>query len=125
MVQYARESWLIHIGGESIAYQMNITLTDEEYKALTAEVGSDEELLKERLHELLAQHLRTLHSLKGSLDARDEMGQYLYEAGLIDHIPTHRPYTPEEEAERKRLADLFGQGKPVSEMVIEGRGPRE
>ena len=108
-----------------MAHQMNITLTDEEYKALAAEVGRDEELLEERLHELLAQHLRTLRSLKGSLDTRDEMGQYLYESGLIDHIPTHRPDTPEEAAERKRLADLFGQGKPVSEMVIEDRGPRE
>ena len=108
-----------------MAYQMNITLTDEEYNALAAEVGRDEKLLERHLHELIAQHLHTLRSLKGSLDTRDEMGQYLYESGLIDHIPTHQSDTPEKAAERKRLADLFGQGKPVSEMVIEDRGPRE
>lgn len=112
-----------------MAHQVNITLTDEEYNAFLAEVGKDEKLLEECLHELLAQRLRRSHSLKGSLATRDEMGRYLYESGLIDHIPTHRPYTPEEEAEDKRLADLFGQigpdGKTVSEMVIEDRGPRE
>ncbi len=47
-----------------MAHQMNITLTDEEYKALAAEVGRDERLLEERLHELLAQHLRTSPPLR-------------------------------------------------------------
>lgn len=106
-------------------YHVNLALTEEEYNALIAEAGRDEEVLEEHLHELLTQHLRTAHSLKRSLDTRDEVDRYLYESGLIDHIPTHRPNTPEELAERKRLADLFGQGKPVSEMVIEDRGPCE
>lgn len=51
-------------------------------------------------------------------------GVYLFSEGVIEHIPTGEPITPEEEAERERLALLFGQGKPVSEMVIEDRGPR-
>ena len=35
-----------------------------------------------------------------------------------------QPDTPQEEAERKRLAQLFGQGKLASEMVIEDRCPQ-
>ena len=78
-----------------MAHQMNITLTDEEYKALAAEVGREEKLLEERLHELLAQHLYTLRLLKGfSRYSTMRSGQYLYESGLIDHIPTHQPDTP-------------------------------
>ncbi len=106
-------------------HHVNIALTEEEYSALAAEAGRDEEVLEEHLHELLTRHLHVSSSTKGSLNTRDKVEQSLYESGLIDHIPTHRPDTPEEAAERKRLADLFGQGKPVSEMVIEDRGPRE
>ena len=58
-----------------------------------------------------------------------EVERYLYQTGLIEHIPTHEPDTPEEAAKRKRLADLFGQvgpdGKTVSEIVIEDRGTHE
>ena len=52
-----------------------------------------------------------------------EIQEYLYREGIIEHIPMGEPDIPQEEAERKRLAQLFGQGKLASEMVIEGRGP--
>jgi len=106
-------------------HQVNIALTDEEYKALLAEAGRGEEVLEKHIHKLLTRHLHPSLSVKDPLSTRDDVERHLYESGLIDHIPTHRPDTPEEEAELKRLADLFGQGKPVSEMVIEDRGPRE
>jgi hypothetical protein len=50
-----------------MAHQINITLTDEEYKALAAKVGEDERLLEKRLHDLLAQDLRTSPPLGRSL----------------------------------------------------------
>lgn len=55
---------------------------------------------------------------------RREVQEYLYKEGVIEQIPTNGPETPDEEKERSRLAHLFGQGKPASEMVIEDRGPR-
>jgi len=103
-----------------MAYQMNITLTDEEYNALAAKVGKDERLLEKHLHTSLP--------VGCSLSERD-MQRYLSQRGMTYRIPTDHPETLEEEAEDKRLADLFGQvgpdGKTVSEMVIEDRGLRE
>ncbi len=58
------------------------------------------------------------------LALRDLITEFLYREEVIENIPTDEPDTPEEEAERQRLARLFGQGKPASEMVIEDRGPR-
>lgn len=105
-------------------HQVNIALTDEEYKALLAEAGRGEEVLEKHIHELLTQHLR--RSLPGNCSLSErEIQQHLSRRGIVYRIPTGQPDTPEEESERKRLADLFGQGKPVSEMVIEDRGPRE
>jgi hypothetical protein len=103
---------------------VNIALTEEEYNALSAEAGRSEEKLEKHLHELISQHLHRSLPLDHPLSERD-IQQYLSHRGIIYRIPTGQPETPEEEAERKRLADLFGQGKPVSEMVIEDRGPRE
>ena len=107
-----------------MAHQVNITLTDEEYNAFLAEAGCDEEVLQERLHELLTQHLRLLLPPDRPLGDHD-IQRYLSHRGIIYRIPTDQPEMLEEDPERKRLADLFGQGKPVSEMVIEDRGPRE
>jgi hypothetical protein len=109
-------------------HYVNIALTDDEYNALSAEAGRDEEVLAEHLHELLTQHLPSSFPLDRSLSERD-IQQYLSHRGITYRIPTDQPEMPEEEAEDKRLADLFSQvgpdGKTVSEMVIEDRGPRE
>ena len=47
----------------------------------------------------------------------------LYREGEIENIPTREPLTPEEEAELERLAQVFAGDKPMSEMIIEDRGP--
>jgi len=52
-----------------------------------------------------------------------EFVEQLYREGTILNIPTRKPLTEEEEARRTRLAQATGGGKPVSEIVIEGRGP--
>jgi len=113
-----------------MAHQINIILTDNEYDALLAETGRDDEALKELLHELLMHRLQASFSLKRSpLTTSKDISLQLYRQGLIEHVPEGRPDTLEEAVERRRLAELFGQvepgGKLASEMVIEDRGPRE
>lgn len=55
---------------------------------------------------------------------RDVVQAFLREEGITENVPTNEPDTPEEAAERERLARLFSQGKPAAEIVIEDRGPR-
>lgn len=112
-----------------MTHQINITLTDNEYNALSAETGRDDEALEELLHKLLTRHLQAPFSPRPPLTTSRDISLRLYRQGLIKHIPEGRADTPEEAAERRRLAELFGQiesgGKLASEMVIEDRGPRE
>jgi hypothetical protein len=109
-------------------HQMIVRLTDDEYTALTAQAKQTGKEIEALIHELLDEILkmRTRSSQKSNHTlSREELEEYLYEEGVIDYIPTHRVYSKEEEEERQRLADLFGQagGKSASEMVIEDRGP--
>ena len=105
-----------------MAYQMTVTLTDAEYVALSKEAAESGKPIESLLHEVLVQHIGPSTS-KHSITSR-EIQEYLYREGLIEHIPSNEPDTPETEAERERLTHLFSQGKPASEMVIEDRGPR-
>jgi len=106
-----------------MAHQMTVTLTDAEYAALSAEAAKSGKRLESLLHELLTQHIQPSALEMRHLSSR-EIQEYLYREGIIEHIPTGQPDTTQEEAERKHLAQLFGQGKLASEMVIEDRGPR-
>jgi len=100
---------------------MSIRLTDAEYKALLMEATQRGKPVESLLHEVLIQHIKP--SRKQNLSS-GEIEKYLFREGLIEPISTEEPETPEEEAERAYLASLFGQGKPVSDVVIEDRGPR-
>ena len=107
-----------------MAYQMTVTLSDQEYVALKAEAAKSGRPLDDFLHEVLTQHIRPSTAVQThTLLTRQDIQNYLYQEGVTEYIPTHESDTQEEEAERKELAQLFGQGKPVSEMVIEDRGP--
>lgn len=55
---------------------------------------------------------------------RDIVQDFLYSEHVIENRPHNIPVTPEEAAERGRLAHRLGQGKPASEIIIEDRGPR-
>src|SRR5690348_267049 len=102
-----------------MAYQMTVTLTDDEYSTLKMAAIKSGKPLEALLHEALAQYSkRSTPSL-----TRKDIQEYLYHAGLTERIPTNEPDTQEDEAEQEYLARLFGQGKPASEMVIEDRGP--
>ncbi len=52
-----------------------------------------------------------------------EFVEKLYREGKVLNIPTWKPLTEEEKAKRAQLAQATAGGKPVSEIVIEGRGP--
>lgn len=80
-----------------MAYQMTVTLSDHEYQVLAAEAARRGKPPETVLHDLI-QDLQSTSTEK-------------------------RPLTPEEQAERERLAQLFAGGKPASQMVIEDRGP--
>ena len=105
-----------------MAYQMTVTLTDQEYAALAAEAEKSGKQAEALLHEILMQRLQPSLAAKGPLTTR-EFEEKLYREGLIENIPTRQPLTPEEQAERERLGQVFSGGKPMSEMVIEDRGP--
>jgi hypothetical protein len=79
------------------------------------EFGEDE-LFKERESDtIVGQPRRPL--------TEQEFMEQLYREGAILNIPTWEPLTEEEEAERARLARVFAGGKPLSQIVIEDRGP--
>jgi len=56
------------------------------------------------------------------LTPRDFIEKQYYE-GKLANIPTRRGWTQEEKEERERVVQEWAGGKPVSEMVIEDRGP--
>ncbi len=105
-----------------MSYQMTIHLTDQEYAALAAEAEKTGKQAEALLHEILMQRLQLSLPAKRPL-TEDEFEEKLYREGKILNIPTRRPLTPEEQAERERLGRVFAGGKPMSEMVIEDRGP--
>lgn len=111
-----------------MSHPITINLTDAEYVALTQEAEETGEEIKDILHELIDQVQARQFRLTYTPDhplSKHELAVYLYKEGVITHIPEGEPRSDEDETERKRLGDLFGQagGKPVSEMIIEDRGP--
>lgn len=107
-----------------MSQQVKFTLTDEEYTALVSESAQSGKSIEDLLHEVLSQHIwpssRQTHSL-----TRRDIQSYLYAEGVTEYIPNDEPNTQADEAERQHLARLFGQGRPVSDIAIEDRGPRE
>jgi hypothetical protein len=90
-----------------MAYQ--ITLSEDDYAALTAAANETGEPIEQLVHEAIA--ARYL-----SPPAAGQIGQYYY--------PTGEPDSPEDEAEDAYLETKLGSGKPLSEIVLEDRGPR-
>ena len=101
-----------------MAYQMTITLSDQEYAALKAEAAKSGQQPETLLHEIMVQRLQSPSTTKRPLTGREFMEQQ-YHAGKILNIPTRRPLTQQEQAERERLGRIFASGKSLSEMVIE------
>ena len=104
-----------------MSYQMTLTLTEQEYAVLAEEAEKNGVHPEIMLQEIMREHLQA--SLpKRPMTGHDFMVK-LYREGEIENIPTREPLTPEEEAELERLAQVFAGDKPMSEMIIEDRGP--
>ena len=101
-----------------MAYQMTVTLTDQEYQMLAAEAARRGEQPETLLRDLI-QHLQPASAERRPMTGR-ELAEKLYREGKLASLATKRPLTQEE---RERPARLFAGGKPASEMVIEDRGP--
>ena len=105
-----------------MAHEMTIRLTDEEYAALAAEAAKSGKQPEAILHEIMLQTLQPPQSTTRPL-TEHELAEQLYREGMLLNLATRKPLTPEEQAERQRLARVFAHGKPLSEMVLEDRGP--
>ena len=104
-----------------MAYQMTVTLTDQEYQVLAAEAARRGEPPETLLRDLI-RHLPSASSDKRPMTER-ELAEKLYREGKLASLATKRPLSQEEQEERERLARVFANDKPASEMVIEDRGP--
>jgi hypothetical protein len=104
-----------------MTYQVTIILTDQEYAALAAEAAKSGKQPEALIRDMV-RRLQSSSQSERPMTER-EFEEKLYREGLIENIPTRRPLTPEEQAERERLGQLFAGGKPMSEMIIEDRGP--
>ncbi len=104
-----------------MAYQMTITLTDEEYAALNAEASRTGKAIETLLHERIAPQVQNEPSSQGNESALKD----LYRKGILMNIATREPLTADENKTLQRLAPKLGMGQPISEIVIEDRGPRD
>lgn len=57
------------------------------------------------------------------LALRDLVDDFLYREGVIENLPPADEILGDD-TEREHLSRLFGEGKPVSDIVMEERGPR-
>ena len=104
-----------------MAYQMTVTLSDQEYQVLAEEAARRGEPPETLLRDLI-QQLQPASAAKRPMTGR-ELAEKLYREGKLASLATKRPLTQEEQEERERLARVFASDKPASEMVIEDRGP--
>jgi hypothetical protein len=104
-----------------MAYQMTVTLSDQEYQVLAAEASRRGEPPEKLLRELI-RHLPSDSATKYTMTGR-ELAEKLYREGKLASLATKRPLTPEEQEERERLIQRLAGGKPASQMIIEDRGP--
>lgn len=105
-----------------MSHQLVITLDDQEYETLVAEAAKNGIRPETLLHEIMAQRLLASMQTSRPLTEQEFM-EKLYRDGDLLNLPSNEPLTSEEEAERERLGKLFASGKPLSEMILEDRGP--
>lgn len=109
-----------------MTHEITLHLSDDEYAALIAEATRVDQGIEDVMHRLLREHFANLRRpllAPDHLLSKQELQEYLYQKGTIRSIPTGETRTPEEEARLEELGKLFGQGKPLSEMIMEDRGP--
>ncbi len=108
-----------------MAYQMTVTLSDQEYAALTAKAAKSGKQPETLLHEIMTSQLQpssTTQTTQRPMTGREFMEQQ-YREGKILNLPTRHGLTHEQQVELERLGRLFSDSKPLSDIVIEDRGP--
>ena len=106
-----------------MAHQITLTLAEQEYAALQAMAVACRQPPEMLLHDMIVQQLQNeLSPTNRSMTAQEFMEQQ-YREGKTLNIPMRRRLTQEEEAEIERLGRLFVDEKPLSDIVIEDRGP--
>lgn len=107
-----------------MAYQLLIKLSEQEYADLEAEAAKTGKEPEAVLHDMIRQlpSSSQIPPTDRPLTSQEFMEQQ-YREGKSINIPTREPLTEAEKARREQLAKLLAGGKPLSEMVIEDRGP--
>jgi len=108
-----------------MAHEMTLTLSDDEYAALAAAAARSGRPAEALAREAVAQRFPAgaPPTPPAQPMTTREIEEYLFRAGFAVNLPTHEEDTPEEEAEEEELAQLLSQGKSLTEMIIEDRGP--
>lgn len=83
-----------------MAYQMTVTLTDQEYQMLAAEAARRGEQPETLLRDMI-RHLQSASTDKRPMTGR-ELAEKLYREGKLASLATQRPLTQEEQEERER-----------------------
>jgi hypothetical protein len=104
-----------------MAHQITITLSDQEYATLSAEAARNGIPLDALLYKAIVPHMKD----ERSIQSRESSLKALYQRGIIMNIATREPLTAEEDSTLQQLAPKLGVGQPLSEIVIEDRGPRD
>ena len=100
---------------------MTMILSDEEYQKLATmatKSGKNPETLLREMIERLPSPTEEQHAL-----TERELAEKLYCEGKLTTLAIPYTLTPQEKAERERLARLFASEKLASDTVIEDRGP--
>lgn len=105
------------------AMQMIVAMTDDEYAALSAAAARTGKPLETLIHEALLPQLQ-LTPPPPQIRNELEFAAYLLHQGHIAGLPTHEAQSPVEIAAREQLARKLAHIKPLSEIVIEDRGPK-
>lgn len=107
-----------------MAYQ--ITLTPEEYATLSAIAETQGKTIDALVHEALVERFDLDANGATAAEASPErrLVEYMYRLGHVANLPRRTPLTPQQRAERERLARSVKPGKMASDIVIEHRGPR-
>jgi len=109
-----------------VAYELSVTLTDEEYAELAAEAARSGKPVEELVHDIVAHRVKSNpppSTPSNPMTSRTFMEQQ-YREGKVLGLPTREPLTGPEAVEREHRAQLLKGGTPAAEMVIEDRGPR-
>lgn len=103
-----------------------IHLTEDQYAAFTILAKQTGQTIEALVHEILDEYITKRIQLSSQISRSrpiQEISEQLFEEGFFESIPIGETLSKDEEEELEHLGNLFEQGKLLSEMIIEDRGP--